>query len=84
MALREDGIGQTWLAPRRVVDFIPENHICFFIANLVDGLDFKKNERKYKYTKGRPAYSRQMLTRLVIMASADGIFSSRKIMRLAE
>jgi transposase len=51
MALREDGIGQTWLVPRRVVDFIPENHICFFIANLVDGLDFKKNERKYKYTK---------------------------------
>ena len=84
MALREDGIGQTWLVPRRVVDFIPENHICFFIANLVDGLDFKKNERKYKYTKGRPAYSRQMLTRLVIMASVDGVFSSRKIMRLAE
>ena len=84
MALREDGIGQTWLVPRRVVDFIPENHICFFIANLVDGLDFKKNERKYKYTKGRHAYSRQMLTRLVIMASVDGVFSSRKIMRLAE
>src|SRR5664280_2333943 len=84
MAVREDEIGQTWLVPRRVVDFIPENHICFFIANLVDGLDFKKNERKYKYTKGRPAYPRQMLTRLVIMASVDGVFSSRKIMRLAE
>jgi transposase len=84
MALREDGIGQTWLVPRRLVSFIPDNHLCFFITNLVDGLDFKKNERKYKYTKGKPAYSRQMLTRLVIMASVDGIFSSRKIMRLAE
>ena len=84
MALREDRIGQTWLVPRRVVDFIPDDHICFFIANLVDGLDFKKNERKYKYTKGKPAYSRHMLTRLVIMASVDGIFSSRKIMKLAE
>jgi transposase len=50
----------------------------------VDGLDFKKNERKYKYTKGKPAYSRHMLIRLVIMASVDGIFSSRKIMKLAE
>ena len=84
MALREDGIGQTWLVPRRLVDFIPDNHLCFFITNLVDGLDFKKNERKYKYTKGKPAYSRHMLTRLVIMASVDGIFSSRKIMKLAE
>jgi transposase len=84
MVLREYRIGQTWLVPRRVVDFIPDDHICFFIANLVEGLDFKKNERKYKYTKGKPAYSRHMLTRLVIMASVDGIFSSRKIMKLAE
>ena len=84
MALREDGIGQIWLVPRRLVSFIPDNHLCFFITNLVDGLDFKKNERKYKYTKGKPAYSRHMLTRLVIMASVDGIFSSRKIMKLAE
>ena len=84
MALREDGIGQTWLVPRRLVSFIPDNHLCFFITNLVEGLDFKKNERKYKYTKGKPAYSRHMLTRLVIMASVDGIFSSRKIMKLAE
>ena len=51
---------------------------------MADGLDFKKNERKYKYTKGKPAYSSHMLTRLVIMASVDGIFSSRKIMKLAE
>ena len=84
MALRADKIGQTWLVPRRVIDFIPENHLCFFVANLVEGLDFKKNERKYKYTKGKPAYSRHMLTRLVIMASVDGVFSSRKIMKLAE
>ena len=84
MALREDRIGQTWLVPRRVINFIPDDHICFFIANLVEGLDFKKNERKHKYTKGKPAYSRHMLNRLVIMASVDGIFSSRKIIKLAE
>ena len=85
MVLRDDMIGQTWLVSRRVVDFIPDNHICFFfIAQLVLNLDFKKNEQKYKYTKGKPAYSRCMLTRLVIMASVDGIFSSRKIMKLAE
>jgi transposase len=46
MALRDDNIGQTWLVPRRVVDFIPDNHICFFIANLVQNLDFKKKRTK--------------------------------------
>jgi len=84
MALREDRIGQTWLVPRRVVDFIPENHVCYFIANLVEELDFKNVEQKYKYTRGKAAYSRRMLLRIVIMASVDGVFSSRRIARLAE
>jgi len=42
MALKEDRIGQTWLVPRRVTDFIPGNHICYFIANLVEELDFRE------------------------------------------
>lgn len=84
MALREDRIGQTWLVPRRVTDFIPENHICYFIANLVEELDFKDIDEKYKHTKGMAAYPRRMLLRLVLSASADGIFSSRKIARLTE
>ncbi|GAB6055119.1 hypothetical protein JCM15415_21470 [Methanobacterium movens] len=41
MVLREDRIGQTWLVPKRLTDFIPENHIAYFIANLVEELDFK-------------------------------------------
>jgi len=84
MALKEDRIGQTWLVPRRVIDFIPKNHICYFIANLVGELDFKKIDQKYRHTLGEAAYSRRMLLMLVIMASIDGIFSSRKIARLAE
>ncbi|MFA5300645.1 MAG: hypothetical protein WC389_20855 [Lutibacter sp.] len=45
MALREDRIGQTCLVPKRVTDFIPENHICYFISNLAEELDFKKIEQ---------------------------------------
>ena len=84
MALQEDKIGQTWLVPRRVTEFIPETHICYFITNLVEELDFKEIDIKYRYTRGKPAYSRRMLLRVVIAASVDGIFSSRKIARLAE
>lgn len=84
MALRPDNIGQEWLVPRRVTDFIPENHVCYFITNLVEELDFHKIDRKYSCTSGKPAYSRRMLLRLVIMASVDGVFSSRRIARLAE
>jgi len=68
MALREDRIGQTWLVPKHLTDFIQENHIAYFIANLVEELDFKDIDRKYMYTRGKAAYSRRMLLRLVIMA----------------
>jgi len=84
MALREDRIGQTWLVPKRVTDFIPENHVCYFITNIVEKVDFQKINQKYRHTKGEPAYSRRMLLRMVLMAFVDGVFSSRRIARLAE
>ncbi len=49
---------------------------------MVDELDFRKLEKKYRYGAGKPAYSRRMLMRIVIMASVDGVFSSRQIMKL--
>lgn len=39
MALREDKMGQTWLLPPAVSDFIPENHICHLVIALVDELE---------------------------------------------
>jgi transposase len=84
MALREDRIGQTWLVPKRVTNFIPENHVCYFIATIAEKVDFEKINQKYRHTKGEPAYSRRMLLRVVLMASVDGVFSSRRIARLAE
>lgn len=84
MALREDKMGQTWLIPPAIGDFISDDHPCFFVVSLVDELDFGNVENKYRGTRGKPAYPRQMLLRLVIMASLDGIFSSRKIAKLAQ
>lgn len=84
MALREDKLGQTWLIPPSIDELIPENHICHLIVALVDRLDFSSVEEKYRCTRGRPAYSRKMLLRLLLMAYVDCVFSSRKIAKLAE
>jgi transposase len=70
--------------PRRVTDFIPENYIYYFIANLVEELDFKTIDQKYQHTWGKAGYSRRMLLRIVIMASVDAVFSSRRVARLSE
>ncbi len=82
MVLREDRMGQTFLVPVDLKEFIPKNHICFFIVDMVDQLDFSDLENKYRYKPGKPAYSRRMLMRIVLMAAVDGVFSSRKIMKL--
>jgi len=82
MVLREDKIGQSFLVPLELTELIPKNHICYFIEDMVNELDFRKLEKKYRYSAGKPAYSRRMLMRIIIMASLDGVFSSRQIMKL--
>ena len=34
--------GQNWLIPQSIQDMIPKNHICFFVEEFVDSLDFSK------------------------------------------
>ena len=84
MVLHEDKLGQTLLLPTNLLDLIPENHACFFVQKLVDEVDFEEIHAEFTGNAGMKAYSRRMLTRLVIMASIDGVRSSRKIAKLTE
>jgi transposase len=83
MTLREDKMGQTWLLPVSLLDLIPEDHICHFVADVVNSMDMSEIDERYKFTPGNPAYSRLVLLRLVIMASVDAVWSSRNIAKLA-
>ncbi len=83
MAIQTDRIGQSWLFPPRITDFIPEDHICNLVVNVVNSLSIWNVEKKYRYQPGHPAYPRRMLLRLMVQAAIDGMFSSRKIDRLA-
>jgi transposase len=83
MTLRDDKMGQTWLLPVSLLDLIPEDHICHFVADVVNSMDISETENRYRGTPGNPAYSRRVLLRLVIMASVDAVWSSRKIAKLA-
>jgi transposase len=83
MTLREDKMGQTWLLPVSLLDLIPKDHICHFVAGVVNNMDISEKEDRYMFTPGNPAYSRRVLLRLVIMASVDAVWSSRNIAKLA-
>ncbi|GAH29479.1 unnamed protein product [marine sediment metagenome] len=83
MAIRDDKMGQSWLLPPAVSDRIPVDHICYLVAATVNSMDVSEVEKKYRFKPGNSAYSRRMLLRLVIMASTDAVWSSRKIAKLA-
>jgi transposase len=83
MAVREDKLGQSWLFPPCISDFIPEDHICNLVVAVVSCIDVSEIEEKYRDQPGNPAYPRRMLLRLLVQAAIDGVWSSRKIDKLA-
>ena len=59
MAVREDKLGQSWLFPLCISDFIPEDHICNLVVAVMSCIDVSEIEAKYLDQPGNPAYSRQ-------------------------
>jgi len=39
MAVREDKLGQSWLFPPCISDFIPEDHICNLVVAVMSCID---------------------------------------------
>lgn len=83
MTIRNDKMGQSWLLPPSVSDLIPVDHICYLVIAIVNGIDVSEIEKKYRFKPGNPAYPRRMLLRLLVQAAIDGVWSSRKIDKLA-
>lgn len=69
---------QNWLLPPNIRDMIPQDHICFFIEEFVDTLDFSQFDRQYDGA-GRPAYHPRVLLKLLVYGTVCNIRSSRKI-----
>lgn len=83
MAIREDRIGQSWLFPPCITDFISEDHICNLVVAVVDNVDVSDIEKKYRSQPGNSAYPRRMLLRLLVQAAIDSMWSSRNVDKLA-
>ena len=83
MAVRSDKMGQSWLLPLDISELIPVDHICYLVIAIVNGIDVSEIEEKYRFKLCNSAYPRRMLLRLLVQAAIDGVWSSRKINKLA-
>jgi transposase len=77
---------QDLLLPPSLRDWLPEDHLAFFVSDLVDQLDLSAIVAVYEdEERGYPPYHPVMLTKVLVYAYCVGVFSSRRIQRrLAE
>lgn len=69
-----------FLFPPSVQDWLPENHLARFIAEIVGKLDLGSLRARYA-GHGYEAYQPEMMVGLLFYGYATGIFSSRKLER---
>lgn len=71
---------QGFLLPPSPSDWLPENHLAWFVIDAVEQLDIDELLRKYRVGgKGEQAYPPRVMLALLIYAYCTGTFASRKI-----
>ena len=68
---------QNWLIPQAIKDMISKEHICFFVEEFVESLDYSCFDLIYAGA-GHPAYHPSILVKTIIMGMLSRIRSSRK------
>ena len=76
---------QDLLLPPSLRDWLPEDHLVYFVSDVVDQLDLTKIEAVYeKDPRGQPPYDPRLMTKLLVYGYCIGVFSSRKIRKRLE
>ena len=58
---------QDFLLPPSLRDWLPENHLAYFVSDLVDQLDLSAIYAVYeKDPRGQPPYDPRMMTKLLV------------------
>src|SRR5437867_10486706 len=73
---------QDLLLPPSLREWLPEDHLVFFVSNLLDQLELRAITPSTEAEKrGCPPYHPVMLTKVLVYAYCVGVFSSRRIQR---
>jgi transposase len=71
---------QDLLLPPSLRDWLPENHLAYFVGDVIDQLDLKAIEGYYEQEeRGYPPYHPRMMTKVLVYGYCVGVFSSRKL-----
>jgi transposase len=61
---------------------LPEDHLAYFVSDVVDQLDLRGIESVYEEEdRGQPPYHPRMMTKILIYGYCVGVFSSRRMQK---
>ena len=73
---------QGLLLPPDLRDWLADDHLAFFVSDLIDQLDLSAITARYEdEDRGQPPYHPVMMTKVLVYAYCVGVFASRKIER---
>ena len=76
---------QLWLMPPSIEDWLPPEHLAWFVIDAVDSMDLSPFYAKYRTNgQGNAAWHPKMMVSLLLYAYCHGERSSRKIEKRCE
>src|SRR5690348_17062950 len=77
---------QEFLLPPSLRDWLPENHLVYFVSDVIDNLNLSAMDAVYgDEPRGQAPYDPRMMTKVLVYGYCVGVFSSRRLQqRLAE
>src|SRR5580700_7843255 len=73
---------QDLLLPPSLREWLPEDHLVYFVSDVVDQLDLKAIHAVYgEEQRGQPPYDPRLMTKLLVYGYCTGVFSSRRIQK---
>lgn len=71
---------QSLLLPASLTEWLPEDHLAYFIGDAIDALDLDGFYARYAGDgRRRQPFEPRMMVKVLVYAYASGVFSSRKI-----
>jgi transposase len=73
---------QNLLLPASLREWLPDDHLSYFVSEVVDQLDLSAIESVYEEEeRGQPPYHPRMMTKILLYGYCVGVFSSRRIQK---
>src|SRR5438874_4448278 len=73
---------QDLLLPPSLRQWLDEDHLVYFVSDVVDQLDLSAIHGVYEQEKrGQPPYHPRLMTKLLVYGYCTGVFSSRRMQK---